>query len=107
MQVPHDEGVANHIGPESCAGIARCRRSVDRGAHRPAIEPRKSLIPGCRRVSIAEGNTDGRDIASARPIPAWSETLACAEAPCAGTGRSHASARPCAAAGPHREGEEP
>ena len=21
MQVPHDEGVANHIGPEPCAGI--------------------------------------------------------------------------------------
>ena len=21
MQVPHDEGVANHIDPESCAGV--------------------------------------------------------------------------------------
>ena len=38
--------------------------------------------------------------------PAWSETLACADAPCTGTGRSLVwpAAR---AVGPHREGEEP
>ena len=43
MQVHYDEGVAIHIGPEPCAGRPRgWRRSVGRGAHRPAIEPRKN-----------------------------------------------------------------
>src|SRR6516164_2115251 len=42
------------------------RRSVDRGAHRPAIEPRKSLILGADAVQIAEGNTSRRVIASAK-----------------------------------------
>src|SRR6266496_1206068 len=42
------------------------RRSVDRGAHRPAIEPRKIPILGADAVQMAEGNTFGRVIASAR-----------------------------------------
>ena len=32
MQVHYDEGIANHIGPEPCAGIREdARRSVGRG----------------------------------------------------------------------------
>src|SRR5215468_3366176 len=42
------------------------RRSVDRGEHRPAIEPRKSPILGADAVQIAEGDTSRRVIASAR-----------------------------------------
>src|SRR4029077_8047909 len=42
------------------------RRSVDRGAHRPAIEPRKFPILGADTVHMVEGNTLGRDSASAR-----------------------------------------
>ena len=42
------------------------RRSVDRGAHRPTIEPRKIPILGADTVQIVEGNTSGRDSASAR-----------------------------------------
>ena len=50
MKVRHDEGVANHIGPEPCGGNPRgLRRSVGRGAHRPAIEPRKLESFGRRR----------------------------------------------------------
>ena len=41
------------------------RRSVDRGVHSPAIEPRKSLILGADTVHMVEGNMSGRD--SARP----------------------------------------
>src|SRR5260221_3249730 len=41
------------------------RRSVDRGAHRPAIEPRKSPILGADTVHMVEGNTSERVIASA------------------------------------------
>ncbi len=72
-------------------------RSVDRGARRPAIEPRNSLFLGADAVIRAEGNTEGRAIASARTGPAWSETLACTYAPCTGTGRSPAWPRGCIA----------
>jgi ABC-type nickel/cobalt efflux system permease component RcnA len=39
--------------------------------------------------------------------PTWSETLACTDAPCAGTGRPRDWPEWHATAGPHREGEEP
>ena len=73
MQVHHDEGVANRIDPEF---MRRClrghRRSVDRGVHRPTIEPRKLPLPGRRRRSA-----DGRQHGCARHRertdgPAWS-----------------------------------
>src|SRR4051812_11295794 len=43
------------------------RRSVDRGTHRPAIEPRKSVFPGADVVNWTEGNTVGRVSASIGP----------------------------------------
>jgi hypothetical protein len=66
VQVPYDEGVANHIGPESCA--------VAREGHGEALtgecigQPlsrEKSLILGADAVHKVEGNMSGRD--SARP----------------------------------------
>ena len=81
MQVRCDEGVAIHIGPKPVRLRSRGRRrSVGRGAHRPAIEPRKSDYPGRRRF-----NPDGRRHGGTRQrersdSPARSETLACAEA---------------------------
>ncbi len=81
MQVHHDEGVANRIDPESCAdareGIGEALTgerigSVDRGAHRPAIEPRKYPHPGCRRRS-GDGRQHGWARQRERPDgPAWS-----------------------------------
>jgi hypothetical protein len=43
VQVHCDEGVAIHIGPEPCVGTREgdSEASAARGAHRPAIEPRK------------------------------------------------------------------
>jgi hypothetical protein len=67
------------------------RRSVDRGEHRPAIEPRNGLTPGADGVPKSEGNTDGRDSRECLDDPAWSETLACADASSTGTGRSRVS----------------
>jgi hypothetical protein len=49
MGVRHDEGVANHFGPEPCVVVSD-GDDVGRGAHRPAIEPRKLLIPGVDAV---------------------------------------------------------
>ena len=89
MQVRYDEGVANRIGPEPCAVIREGDSEASAGEHiGPAIEPR-DLYPGCRRC--CEG---GRQYGQARERecldgPAWSQNLACVEARCAGTGRSH------------------
>src|SRR5207244_9304038 len=82
------------------------RRSVDRGAHRPAIEPRKLPILGADTVHIVEGNTSGSVIASARGTRRgqrpWHVQTFLAREP-----GDLAIDRSATAAGPHREGEEP
>jgi hypothetical protein len=66
VKVHNDEGVANRVVPRAVRAQAR---SVGRGAHRPAIELRKVLIPDADAVVRAEGNMGwGRVIASARPV---------------------------------------
>ena len=107
MQVPCDEGVAIHIGPRVMRiGPRGPGRSVDRGEHRPAIEPRKGPIPGADAVHKAEGNTSRRVIASAgttrRGQRPWHVQTLLAREP-----GDLAIDRLAAAAGPHREGEEP
>ena len=67
MQVHCHEGIANHIGPEPCAGI---REDVDEAsagvrAGQPLSHDRK-LIPGADAVCVAEGKTSERAIVSAR-----------------------------------------
>lgn len=109
MQVPYGEGVAIRIGPEPCAGV---REDVGEASVGESIgQPlnRESLHPGCRHSSEC-GRQHGRARHRERlDDPAWSQTLACADASCSGTGRSHG--RPAAKCsvlpGPHREGEEP
>jgi hypothetical protein len=65
VQVRCDEGVAIHIGPQAVRLRSRGRRrSVGRGAHRPAIEPRKSNIPGADVLIPTEGDMAERDNAS-------------------------------------------
>lgn len=42
MQVPHDEGVANYIDPESCADVREdLGEAFDRGVHRPSYRAAK------------------------------------------------------------------
>ena len=67
MQVHHDEGVANHIGPEPCAGIREDvgEASVGERAGQP-LSRERYLIPGADAVLTAEGNMIGRATASAR-----------------------------------------
>jgi hypothetical protein len=60
MKDPYDEGVANHIGPESCVGD---HEVVDRGRSGPGIEPRNGDIRGADAVGRAEGHTGCTDIA--------------------------------------------
>ena len=67
VQVHHDEGVANRIGPESCAaareGISEALTGECTGQ---PLSRESTLFPGADVVPVTEGNTDGRDIASAQ-----------------------------------------
>ena len=67
MQVHYDEGIANHIGPEPCAGIREDVGEASAGerAGQPLSRDRK-LIPGADAVCVAEGKTFECAIASAR-----------------------------------------
>ena len=67
MQVPCDKGVAIHIGPESCA-VAREGLSEALTGERigQPLSRESTLIPGADVVPLTEGNTDGRDNASAQ-----------------------------------------
>jgi hypothetical protein len=62
VQVHHDEGVANRIGPESCAGIREGIGEALTGERIGQPLSREStLILGADVVPVTEGNTDGRD----------------------------------------------
>jgi len=67
VQVHHDEGVANHIGPEPCADVREDvgEASAGEGAGQPWSRERY-FIPGADAVQVAEGNMVGRANASAR-----------------------------------------
>jgi hypothetical protein len=88
VQVPYDEGVANHIGPESCAVAREDLGEALTGERIGQPLSRERVLfwvptPCIRWKAICLGAT-----ARGPDDPAWSETLACADAPCAGTGRS-------------------
>jgi len=108
VQVHCDEGLANRIGTEPCAGNREVvgEASVGERAGQP-LSRESYLVLGADAVLKAEGNTAERAIASAPVDPAWSKTLACMDAPCAGTGRSAVHPVGKRAAGSLREGEEP
>ena len=108
MQVHHDEGVANRIDPESCAdtreGIGEALTGECIGQ---PLSRESTLIPGADVVLLTEGNTDGRDIASAQMArrgrrPWHVRTLLEREPGDLVIGQG---SRP--ASGPHREGEKP
>src|SRR5450759_1926420 len=67
VQVHRDEGVANRIDPESCAeareGIGEALTGERIGQ---SLSRESTLFPGADVVPLTEGNTDGRDSASAQ-----------------------------------------
>src|SRR6266550_9148250 len=85
VQVHHDEGVANRIDPESCAdareGIGEALTGERIGQ---PLSRESTLILGADVVPLTEGNTDGRDNASAQTARRGLKTLACADAPLLG-----------------------
>jgi hypothetical protein len=107
VKVHHDEGVAIHIGPESCAdvreGISEALTGECTGQ---PLSRESTLIPGADVVPLTEGNTNGRNIASVqaarRGRRLWHVQTLIAREP-----GDLATDRLATAAGPHREGEEP
>jgi hypothetical protein len=67
VQVHCDEGIASHIGPEPCAGIREGvgEASVGDRIGQP-LSREIGLFLGAHAILLAEGNMDGRVIASAR-----------------------------------------
>jgi len=58
VQVPHDEGVAIHIDPESCAGGREAAREALTGVH--VGQPLSGVRlhnPSAHAIQSAEGNT--------------------------------------------------
>jgi len=66
VQVHYDEGIANHIGPEPCAGHREVvgEASVGECVGQP-LSRDSCVIPGADAVQNAEGNMKGRASASA------------------------------------------
>jgi hypothetical protein len=88
VQIRCDEGVAIHIGPKPCVCAREGAGEVSAGERIGQPLSRESHYPGRRRF-----NPDGRRHGGTRQrecsdSSARSETLACAEALCPGTGRS-------------------
>jgi hypothetical protein len=107
VQVHCDEGVAVHIGPESCGGIREDVAEALTGERAGQPLSRESTkIPEAHVFETTEGNMGERAIASAFPLRRglrpWHVRKLFAREP-GGLGFD----RRLDAAGPHREGEEP
>jgi hypothetical protein len=107
VQVPCDEGVAIHIGPESCAGAREGLGEALTGGRIGQPLSRESFLFWVPTQCILRKATrPGRAIASARTTrrgqrPWHVQTLLAREPGDLAIDRS------ATAAGPHREGEEP
>jgi hypothetical protein len=106
VQVRHDEGVAIRIDPEPCTVFREGGGEASAGACTGQPLSRDNWIYlGADAFDNAEGNTGWVRHRERPSDPAWSKTLACAEALCTGTGRSRV--RPAEdTAGPQWEDEE-
>ena len=78
MKESYIEELATHDGPEPCVGDPRGRsEALDRGARRPAIEPRNGSIGVPTRSKTSEGNIAGGAFASRQRTPRGLRTRAC------------------------------
>ena len=83
MKVRHDEGIANRIAPEPCAGAREGTGEASAGVC--AGQPLSRERPLSRAPTSFCWRKATRSGACKRERPddlAWSETLACADAPC-------------------------
>ena len=90
VRVHCGEGVASHAGPEPCVDDCEVVGEASAGERIGQVLSLENYVNPGRRRGTQRGRQHGRVRDRECPAgPAWSETLACAEAPCAGTGRSH------------------
>jgi hypothetical protein len=77
MQEPHDEGVATHIGPESCAAVREGRGEALTGvrAGQPLSREKEVLAPGADAVSGSGRPHPHRRCRETEGNPARSQTL--------------------------------
>ena len=107
MQVHCDEGIANHIGPEPCAGVREDVGEASAGERAgQSLSRDRKLILGADAVCVAEGNTSACAIASARATQRGRRTWHACTLHVREPG-DLSSDQPRCRAGPHREGEEP
>jgi|SRR5215469_16135505 len=107
VQAHHEEGVATHLGPESCVLIREDKGEASTGERTGQPLSRETSIPlGADAFQIAEGNTDGRVNASARTTRRGRRPWHVRTVPEREPGDLVSDQRPTAA-GPHRKGEEP
>ena len=90
VQVPYDEGGANHIGPESCVSDREVWGEALTGeAVGQVLSHVTKPVRDADAFCVAEGNTVGCAIASALPVPRGQRPWHGADTSCTGTGRSH------------------
>ena len=107
VQVHREEGVATHLGPESCVRIREDVNEASTGERTGQPLSRETSIPlGADAFQIVEGNTDGRANASARTTRRGRRLWHVRTLPGREPG-DLASDQWRAAAGPYRKGEEP
>lgn len=81
MKESYNEGIANHIGPESCGSHGDvAAEALSRGTRRPLNELRKHPFRGPTLWTEGEGNTYGRVYRERPDVPAESMNPACGEA---------------------------
>jgi hypothetical protein len=89
VQVHYGEGVANHTDPESCAACREVCGEALTGERAGQPLSHEIFLIQERRRGYIHGRQNGwvrhRECPNG---PAWSETLACTDALCLGTGRS-------------------
>jgi hypothetical protein len=91
MRELYIEGVAIHGGPESCVGVCEDAGEALTGVRVGwAMEPRNHSFGVPTSSHEAEGHIVNSVSASCWGTPRGLRTCACAESPCARTGRSHA-----------------
>jgi hypothetical protein len=90
VQVPDDEGRANHIGPESCASDREVWGEALTGeAMGQVLSHVTKQVRGADAFCVAEGNAVGCANARATPVPRGRRPWHVADTSCTGTGRSH------------------
>jgi len=87
MKEPYDEGLANHIGPESCGGGSNGTAEALTGVRAGQVLSREMLfISGCRRNGSVGRQYLSCRYGETRQDPARSKTLARTETLCTGPG---------------------